>query len=204
MSERTIVLGKVDYFRSGRSINEVDIKVRLERKQSASPHLTVDLRPVGVYTEFAMTGAVWNERRTDAVCCGQNVEEFAALFPGNGPLQRLAEVWRRWHLNGMRPGCSHQAAERWADRPLDPSKPTSAHVPHPGGGSGWNMLVWVPRRDHPEGLLSEPCPSCGHKYGSGWLVDPLPDEVEREILALMAEIAASADAAGAAAGARRP
>ena len=33
------------------------------------------------------------------------------------------------------------------------------------------------RSEHPEGLLSKPCPTCGYPYGSAWLYDPLPPDV---------------------------
>lgn len=31
--------------------------------------------------------------------------------------------------------------------------------------------------EHPRGVLCKPCPTCGHKYGSAWLKEPLPPEV---------------------------
>ena len=30
---------------------------------------------------------------------------------------------------------------------------------------------------HPRGLLTKPCPTCGHKYGSAWLHAEVPDDV---------------------------
>lgn len=140
---------------------------------------------------------------------------------------RLAEVWTRWHLNDMRPGCEHQRSlwrrwtcgqpdcvhvfeapvvlsphtpnlsgeasvycpvcgrralhgseqlPPWGERPIDPEKPLDTYGRHvPGSHSfTWNMLGWVSRREHPEGLLSHPCPVCGYRYGTAWLYEPLP------------------------------
>jgi hypothetical protein len=102
---------------------------------------------------------------------GQCVEEIVRFFPEMQPIMK-------WHLNTMRPGCEHQRAEGWATRPIDPSKPLDAYGTHvPGGSTTWNMLVWVTRQEHPEGLLSHPCPTCGYKYGSAWLKEELPPEV---------------------------
>ena len=28
---------------------------------------------------------------------------------------------------------------------------------------------WVTQEEHPDGMLSRPCPTCGYKYGSAWL-----------------------------------
>lgn len=99
---------------------------------------------------------------------------------------RIAEVWAAWHLNDMRPGCEHQRAEGWASRPIDPSKPTSAYGLHFEGQrqASWNMLAWVRRDEHPEGLLSHPCPECGYRYGTRWLREDVPDDVIAFLAAL--------------------
>ena len=92
---------------------------------------------------------------------------------------RLLETWKLWHLNDMAPGCEHQRAEGWDKRPIDPTKPTTAYGKfYPGQRcDSWNMLTWVPRTEHPEGLLSHPCPTCGYKYGSAWLKRDVPQDV---------------------------
>jgi hypothetical protein len=36
---------------------------------------------------------------------------------------------------------------------------------------------WVYPKEHPRGLLCKPCPTCGYKYGSAWLYEPLPADV---------------------------
>jgi hypothetical protein len=36
---------------------------------------------------------------------------------------------------------------------------------------------WVSHLEHPEGLLSKPCPVCRYKYGSTWLKESVPDDV---------------------------
>jgi hypothetical protein len=36
---------------------------------------------------------------------------------------------------------------------------------------------WVDYREHPDGLLSRPCPVCGYKYGSAWLYEEIPADV---------------------------
>lgn len=57
---------------------------------------------------FSMTGAIWNHSHTDWESGGQNLEEIAEMFPENAKVQRMVEIWRRWHLNDMRAGCEHQ------------------------------------------------------------------------------------------------
>jgi hypothetical protein len=36
---------------------------------------------------------------------------------------------------------------------------------------------WLYEKDHPEGVLSKPCPVCGYKYGSAWLREEVPADV---------------------------
>jgi hypothetical protein len=104
--------------------------------------------------------------------CGQIRDTLLEWFPEVAPLFP-------WHLNDMKPGCEHQEAAGWDKRPIDPSKPTNAYGKFfPGQQTdSWNMLTWVSRKDHPEGLLSEPCPTCGYKYGTQWLRRELPIEI---------------------------
>ena len=36
---------------------------------------------------------------------------------------------------------------------------------------------WLTQEEHPEGVLSKPCPVCGYKYGSAWRFEEVPAEV---------------------------
>lgn len=94
-------------------------------------------------------------------------------------LAELVSIWRRWHLNDMRAGCEHQREEGWDERPIDPTKPTNTYGRHFEGQQqdSWNLLGWVRPDEHPDGLLTKPCPVCGYKYGSAWLTEDLPESV---------------------------
>ena len=43
---------------------------------------------------------------------------------------------------------------------------------------------WVHKKDHSKGLMCEPCPVCGYKYGSSWCYMPIPEDDERIIYEL--------------------
>lgn len=45
------------------------------------------------------------------------------------------------------------------------------------GKSKTHAANWVYPEQHPEGFLTKPCPTCGHKYGSGWLFEEVPEDV---------------------------
>ena len=130
--------------------------------------------------EFCAQGTL-DSARTEST--GQCLDSILAEFPDDDKLRRIVAVWQRWHLNGLRAGCEHQRAEGWEKRPIDPTKPTSFYgICFEGQRSpSWNMLTWVRREEHPQGLLMEPCPVCGYRYGSAWLHEELPKDVIAEI-----------------------
>jgi hypothetical protein len=61
----------------------------------------------------------------------------------------LADIGDRWHLNDLSAGCVHQE------------------------------VVWEDGRygRQPSLTATEPCPETGYRYGSAWLVEPLPEDV---------------------------
>lgn len=157
-----------------------DGKVFVELYYGKDRHNT---RPEGEYV-LSITGVIGPKRNGDCRgSCGQIIDHLADTAPvepwTRELIDKLQEVWDRWHLNSMRAGCEHQRAEKWDQRPIDPSKPTDAYGKHFEGQrhASWNMLTWVKRSEHPEGLLSEPCPTCGYKFGSSWLYEAVPDDV---------------------------
>ncbi len=82
--------------------------------------------------------------------------------------RKLVRIWERWHLNDMRAGCEHQRTAGWNH---------SIKLESDWGEGQRNMAIWMPRKEHPRGLLSEPCWVCGYKYGTSWLMEELPADV---------------------------
>lgn len=77
----------------------------------------------------------------------------------------LLDIWKQWHLNDMKPGCVHQT--EWHNKKLDDHEPLISS----------NMAVWKHKTEHPRGLLMEPCPICGYKYGSKWNRVKIPADI---------------------------
>lgn len=46
-------------------------------------------------------------------------------------------------------------------------------------------LGWLNTKDHPDGLLGRPCPTCGYQYGTKWLYRAIPAKDEKIILNLL-------------------
>lgn len=155
--------------------------------------ITVSVERKDEKTLLSLTGV--EGPRSNGNCtgsCGQCVDALddvdrLALSDGwtAEMVDRLKAEWERWHLNDVRAGCEHQRKAGWNTRPIDPSKPLDAYGRHTGGPSStWNMLVWVSRKEHPKGLLCEPCDVCGYKYGTEWLYEPVPEDVLAFLLSL--------------------
>jgi hypothetical protein len=105
---------------------------------------------------------------------GQCIDTIAELYPDNGLVMDVVQLWKRWHLNDMRAGCEHQRAEKWEEIPVDPSRSNNEYLVI-RGYTGWNRMIWKPVEQG--GLLNKPCPTCGYKYGSRWLFEALPQDV---------------------------
>ncbi|MCI2980666.1 hypothetical protein [[Clostridium] innocuum] len=44
---------------------------------------------------------------------------------------------------------------------------------------------WLYKKDHSKGLMCEPCPVCGYKYGSSWCYMPIPENDKKIIYELL-------------------
>lgn len=45
------------------------------------------------------------------------------------------------------------------------------------GATEVKTLGWLRPDEHPDGILTKPCPVCGYKYGSAWKTEQVPDDV---------------------------
>jgi hypothetical protein len=137
------------------------VTIRLYGRDSGT---TIHHQPIGEHVSLAISATVWANRskRGDCHTAGQCVEELLRVEPDGrldgSEIRDLVKVWREWHLNDMRAGCAHQDV---ADIP--PAE----------------RLDRVPP-------CSESVPR--YRYGSAWLVEPLPAEVERFVRAIAAKL----------------
>ena len=112
MSNKTFrkffTFAKVDYNHTGRRINAADLEVeyRLEVKyQNGVPSL---------YWEYSACGRVWNNRHSDIISGGQNLESMAkfSAIRNDKNFSEAFSLWKMYHLNGMTAGSPAQEAAK--------------------------------------------------------------------------------------------
>ena len=150
---------------------------------------------------FSAQGETWNSRGTDITEGGQCVERVAGyVVPGDAgyaKAQRIAAVWKQWHLNDMKAGTVEQddaikvAEHGLAERLLREGKITrdrlcyedgnvNGHaLAHAAGYGSWYSLACDLLEK--AGKLVVEIDGKSYKYGSAWLYRPLPKEVVEEI-----------------------
>jgi hypothetical protein len=175
----TLDLGKVDANGRGRKANRVTLEVELRRKvNDVSPYLDIDLKPCKEYTELSICGAVWNAAGSDHQSGGQNHETIAKLFPDNAKVQRLVEIWERYHLGGMNSGTRRQR-DFLKDARVKAVYPQSQYDLDCKTLEKANLL-WV--TNMPVTPITDTTPPYrNYKYGEAWLVEALPADVEAEV-----------------------
>lgn len=129
-------------------------------------HFDIHHRPTFHTIEFTASAVVY-ERGRD-VMGGQCLDSLGDLDLGRlttgwtkADVASLHAIWKRWHLNAMRPICAH--LDRQYEK--DPR------------GYGTRLRI------DGEGTV---CPFSGYKAGRAWLYDPMPEEAITEIKRLLA------------------
>ena len=153
-------LGKIDYDRSGHRNCKVTIKAHINEQG-----------------ELSMIGNVWNPIESDIYCGGQCYDTLKEFFPYNKKVQRLIEIWKRWHLNHLRAGTQKQ--EEWLRAHADEYETLKSYP-----GPFLSHYDWATRELRKAGLN----PDNGYMYGSAWLKEELPTQIIAELSYLMKEV----------------
>lgn len=143
----------------------VHIKIEIETKDNTTaPYLDTDLKECKVKTTLSISGNIGQD------CAGQIQDEVASLFPDNDKIQRLVEIWNRYHLNDLSAGTNKQREfiEKYkADNP------------------------WAKNYSDSYDLYCHELKSVdlyedrGYKYGTAWLCETIPTEIIEELKELI-------------------
>ncbi len=137
----------------------VDVELREEQREV----LTTQHTKVHSYHKLYFVGTVMAHRGKRGgfgyAGGGQCQDQIARIY-ARPEVQKLVELWQRWHLNDLRPDCECMQAEQVL---------TSEGL----------MTVKEARKC---GLLTHDlskdvtCPKTGYRFGQEWLVDIIPDD----------------------------
>lgn len=152
----------------GRLVVYAGLELRPERIIGSGQTVTHGVVPAGSL-EVSIVGSTYvatrsgsrDRRYRDMVSGGQNVDDIRAV--GTPAALRIADLWDRWHLNGLRAACVHQDAA---------AREIAARLP----GYSNDRARWAE-------YSALPCPE-GYRYGSAWLYEPIPDAVLAELRTL--------------------
>lgn len=138
--------------RVGRIVGEGEVFIDIAMRRLHGGRETVEHDAIVDPLELSIMGEV--RAGSQVVSCGQildDVRRVTRFARGWTParLERLCDMWEKWHLNGMKAECAHMETV-------------------------WEEGRWGMR---PSMTLTPPCPETGYRYGSAWLVKPLPNDV---------------------------
>ena len=143
---------------------------RINGPANCQAYVNIELREGENGTELSICGEIWNHLKTDVFLSGQcldDMPDFISLWlVSRSKFERIREVWKRWHLNDLNPGCEHQRA-------LMPI------IIRERGDDFFNISNYDAIIDLP---VFGYCPFCdGYIYGSAWLHEELPAEIVEEV-----------------------
>lgn len=158
--KRIISFGKIDFNGCGRKINEVDVEVEYEDGR------------------FTVSGDIWNARGTYPEIFGQCLDEIKQFLPNDLLFSRIYRLWKLYHLNDMHAGTPKQeeAVDRWLQETgqrYDYEK--ACEYLKSIGLYSVPAFFAEPYRKNAENMLKP------YRYGSEWLMWPIPAEDIQEI-----------------------
>ena len=106
----TITLPKIAWYGRRRVYTpELTLELRPAHWHEGKRTINLEPAPMGLL-ELSICGQVWNSKRSDYIAFGKIVDDLVSYFPKSAELQRIAAIWKRWHLNGLKPGTRRQQA----------------------------------------------------------------------------------------------
>lgn len=150
--------------------------VEIGEKESPSPNLDIDLQPCHKYTDLTMSADFVGGG-------GQCLDRISKFYPENKDYQRLVEIWKRWHLNGLKAGTRKQIEV------VNEFFPCSLCYDYD------DVCGILKEKDlYEDGSFNERGKGeIPYKYGHAWLVEILPDDIKTEVAELCKKLGGKED-----------
>lgn len=188
--EKVIELGKIAYSYKNRKCNMVDLSViitnihsqedyQVEEQEDGTPKLFSagktgvfyydTLKRVREEKIIVISGGVWDHMHKDYMMRGQCLDTLVELMPDNEILKVVHPIWKEYHCNNLHAGTQKQEealllyfTEIEEKYDYDKAKEYLSVI----------------------GLYEDR----GYKYGSSWLLKPVPDEVLQRLITVLAPV----------------
>jgi hypothetical protein len=146
-----------------------------------SSDVSVEIRLT--HARLSISGTVWNKSGTDAISCGQVVDEIRDRFKDSPNIVRLCQIWDLYHLNDMRAGSPRQMAFL---KSIDPDKtPKRVTDYYTLASKALADAGLNPDQEY----IHEGQP---YKYGKAWLMEEIPGEVLAELRSIVSALESTA------------
>lgn len=187
--KKTFDFGKIAYGNSKRRINAVTIDVEL-RKRGGEETFTIDSKTkeriytgkkTPKYLELSIVGNIWNAKKTDAVCCGQcldDIKQYRRQLNNPKLFDIIYTLWKRYHLNGVNAGTPEQeeAIKQWIGSGHKYDYKAVCKMLKEKGLYEVYFTGKTVGREYNNEL---------YKYGHGWVIEELPDEIVKMVTELI-------------------
>jgi hypothetical protein len=144
--DHTFDFGKIDYVTKGRRNCRVTVHVTLNKGA------------------FSASGCIWNHLDSACYSGGQNLDEIRKYIT-DPRFETIYEIWKRYHLNNLRPGTPAQLAC------LADARESFTGQVYNNEYYDWQIATLVEA-----GLYEDPNHD-NYRYGSGWLKEEIPTDV---------------------------
>jgi hypothetical protein len=116
---------------------ELSFSKEIEDGKNAYADITIELRNKKEGVALSIVGDIYHTNKS--ISCGQCVDYIREEFADNKKVQRICDIWDRWHLNDLHAGCEHQ--REFENEPYENHRGAYCEICDYTYGTGWKFEV---------------------------------------------------------------